>query len=397
MRIGLVLSGGVAKGAYQAGFLKAFNEEFGDNNEIVAISCASIGMFSGYALSAGKVDQLIELWEDIHFDSTPDLLLNVWARNFLKITIHKLLEPGDELKIPVVSPCALLPLAHVSWGKMQGEFQNCWYNFFHGSIAFPFLTGAPRLYRYQFAIDGGAVDNIPVLPFVLDKSLDCDLIMIVHFEASYTVRNRYSARGIPIIEYDISQGSFLRRHSFHFQNSLIKTYIQDGYRYGKRICSELFNKGQHDLPTLLAVARRHHNEEFGMRMNSRGTFETFVQRLNEFLYPLISFNFIKIRELKDKKPRKERRAEKRALRKAKRAEKKRLQEEKTALQKAREYAEELSPAEETQYGIVMDSVGEDISEKEFSKVAEYYGDNGNESEAEKSNPEQKKDKIKEKF
>lgn len=53
MNIGLVLSGGVAKGAYQAGFLKALEEEMGSNH-ITSISCASIGLFSGYAFAERK-------------------------------------------------------------------------------------------------------------------------------------------------------------------------------------------------------------------------------------------------------------------------------------------------------------------------------------------------------
>ena len=55
MKIGLVLAGGIAKGAYQAGFIKALKEELGDSNEIVAISCASIGFFGAYALDRKSV------------------------------------------------------------------------------------------------------------------------------------------------------------------------------------------------------------------------------------------------------------------------------------------------------------------------------------------------------
>ena len=306
MRIGLVLSGGVAKGAYQAGFLKALKEELGEGNEIVAISCSSIGIFSGYAYSAGKLDTLEELWNGIHFDTLPDFILNVWARNFLDITLHRLAEPGDNLDIPVISPVLCMPLPHLSWGEMQGELQKKWMPFMLGGMAFPILTGGIRFYRYQIAVDGGAVDNIPILPFILDKSWNLDLILVAHFESSYTVRKRYAQAGIPIVEYDISNGSALKRHSFRLQHVIISECIKDGYKYGKRICSELFAKGRNDLPTLLRVADRHRKEEFASRINNRFTFETFVQRLNEILYFLILPNRIKVRELKDRKRKKKR-------------------------------------------------------------------------------------------
>lgn len=49
MNIGLVLSGGMAKGAYQIGVLRAISEYI-PISEIKYISCESIGVFNGYAL-----------------------------------------------------------------------------------------------------------------------------------------------------------------------------------------------------------------------------------------------------------------------------------------------------------------------------------------------------------
>ena len=47
-KIGLVLSGGLAKGAYQLGVLKAINELV-RLEDIVAISASSVGTLNAYA------------------------------------------------------------------------------------------------------------------------------------------------------------------------------------------------------------------------------------------------------------------------------------------------------------------------------------------------------------
>ncbi|MBE6886568.1 MAG: patatin-like phospholipase family protein, partial [Ruminococcaceae bacterium] len=53
--VGIILSGGMAKGAYQIGVLNALSEYF-SQGQIKAISAASVGVLNGYAFAAGKMD-----------------------------------------------------------------------------------------------------------------------------------------------------------------------------------------------------------------------------------------------------------------------------------------------------------------------------------------------------
>jgi len=48
VRVGLVLAGGMAKGAYEVGVLKAITN-FIPKEAITHMSCASIGVLNGYA------------------------------------------------------------------------------------------------------------------------------------------------------------------------------------------------------------------------------------------------------------------------------------------------------------------------------------------------------------
>lgn len=65
-KIALVLSGGGAKGSYQAGVLKAINDRLDLDYDV--ISGVSVGNLNGVMMAQGKVDELVEVWKEITND-----------------------------------------------------------------------------------------------------------------------------------------------------------------------------------------------------------------------------------------------------------------------------------------------------------------------------------------
>ena len=63
MNIGLCLCGGGAKGAYQAGVIKALYDR--GINKFNAISGTSIGAINGYFIFTDNVEKLEEMWTNI--------------------------------------------------------------------------------------------------------------------------------------------------------------------------------------------------------------------------------------------------------------------------------------------------------------------------------------------
>lgn len=294
MNLGLVLAGGVSKGAYQAGFLKALREEDASQT-ITAISCSSIGLFSGYAFSAGKVDLLNEIWSSLHFDSSVDLMLNIWFKHLLRDIISSIVKEDDVLSVPVYAPIVYLPFLHMDYGKMYGRYMKKWKPFVAGAVSYPFLTGL-HFFRGQITFDGGAMDNIPVFPLL--KYENVDAILVLHFEPGWRPRKKYLIHNIPVIDFDISiSDGIYRKHSFDFYSDTLKARIDTGYRYGKEICGKLFAGGKNSLEELCAAAEEQKQLELRLRRSSAATFETWVQRLNEFFYPYVSNGHIKLREL----------------------------------------------------------------------------------------------------
>jgi len=307
VNVGLVLAGGVAKGSYQVGFLKALSEEKSCN--ITAISGASIGLSTGYAYSAGKMDFLDALWRSIHFDSTADLAYYSCFKHYFRDLLDALILESDVLRIPIYSPICYLPLLHMRYCKLYGPYDKHWKPFMQGAMGFPGIAGGFHLYRGQIAVDGGLMDNIPLQPIVANE--EPDFILVLHFEAGYRPRKIMTESGIPIIDYGISLRNLFRKHSFDFHSDTLRSRIESGYEYGKDICKLLFNDGKNNLEALLAAAEVRRLQELPLRAENR-TFETWVQRMNELLYPLVKGRGATVYEIRTKQKSKEKRRAKHA-------------------------------------------------------------------------------------
>ena len=136
----------MAKGAYQAGFLKAFEKLYGRDN-ISCVSGASIGALNGYAFCADKTEHIYDIWKSIHFDSVSDVMHNVWFHHFLSDSVHSIVSENDELKIPLYVPICYYPIVHLNYCRLYGKYNKKWYNFMRGAISFPFIAGAPKFYE----------------------------------------------------------------------------------------------------------------------------------------------------------------------------------------------------------------------------------------------------------
>lgn len=282
MKIGLVLSGGLAKGAYQAGFLRAITRR--PQLNITAISASSIGLLSGYAFAADKTDLLYSMWQDMHFDSTADLLFSVWFKHFLRDKVKILISESDEVKVPVYAPVCYAPFLHLDYCRMNGKYQPKWYSFVRSAMSFPLVSGGIRFFRGQIAVDGGLMDNIPVQPLLFNE--DLDLILALHFEAGYKPRKNYIEKGIPILDYDVSLHNMFRKHSFDFHNETLVSMLQSGEEYGDEICTEVLGNGEFTLEQIKQAAEQKRTSEKQLRLDNI-TLDTWVRRANEVLYPLI--------------------------------------------------------------------------------------------------------------
>lgn len=173
MKIGLVLSGGGARGVCHLGVIKALNE-FGV--KIDYLSGTSAGAITGALYSYGyEPDKILEIitttsffkslriawtWKGLlNIDGLQDVLLKYLPQNSF-----------DSLKIPLVVAATDIKRGRVEYFS-QGELIPA----LLGSSCVPAVFN-PFRYNGLLYIDGGILDNFPVKP-IRDK---CDVIIGSH-------------------------------------------------------------------------------------------------------------------------------------------------------------------------------------------------------------------------
>ena len=171
--VGIVLSGGGARGAAHLGVLKALNEL---NIKVSAISGVSAGAIVGVLYAAGYSPEYIlaELKKQSYFGIT-----NIaWQKDgffsmaSLRKKLHELIKQDDfeGLRIPLS-----ITATDISTGKSIIFSKGPLFDVIIASASVPVIFQAVSYESYQL-LDGGILNNLPVEP-LLGK---CDIIIGSH-------------------------------------------------------------------------------------------------------------------------------------------------------------------------------------------------------------------------
>lgn len=202
MRIGLVLSGGGGKGAYQIGAWKAFDEF---NIKFNVIAGTSIGAINGLLMSSVDVNNATNIWlnleEKIGMDSSKlisELTLNDY--NSIYTTFmdpsyceqlvkyggrinETLIEEGINKLLSTANKCENLYVCSTQVKKNpSGEFFNIMKmdkqkskKAILSSTSVPVIFNAVNIGSHYY-YDGGITNNVPIEPVIQS---DCDLIIAI--------------------------------------------------------------------------------------------------------------------------------------------------------------------------------------------------------------------------
>ncbi|MCF7923542.1 MAG: patatin-like phospholipase family protein [Candidatus Izimaplasma sp.] len=211
-KLGLCLSGGGARGAYQVGVCKAL-DELGYFKSVYAFSGTSIGSVNASLLATKTVDEVKKIWvefprEEMNF--VESLMKKIRTKDFSMVkkgvadikTLDKLLTENldleklkDKLVYITLSPAGLseegtLGILKASFKHyIQGE-RKVIYSPLHkqkkkdinkqiiASCSIPFIFPPVNIDGKQI-FDGGLYDNIPIKPLV---DVGCDTIIIVNLQ-----------------------------------------------------------------------------------------------------------------------------------------------------------------------------------------------------------------------
>ena len=269
LNIGLVLAGGGAKGAYEAGVFKAL-WELDIIRRVTVVSGTSIGTINGLMLSMNDGKVMDESWSNIsysRFINNENKIRDINIKNLIKrdANVDKEKKLADIFKrndIGLLSQSGIKSFIedYVDFSVIRESKKTlyaCAYNvdlekpeYFKlndyddkkaldiciASCAVPFLFKPIIINDYKYA-DGGInnpqyrsqnADNVPISPL---KEHDCDIIIVVHLSYKQPI-NREGFEGKHIIEiYSSTQLELIGGiGTVNIRPSVLNQHIELGYR-----------------------------------------------------------------------------------------------------------------------------------------------------------------------
>ena len=235
MNIGLVLSGGMSKGAYQLGALRAIRE-FIDPSQVKYISAASIGALNGYAFTSDNLDVGAFMWHSLNLTHNRVLVTTILRSDFLTEVIRRLAKKEPACKKMYV-PLLNIKTRSVFYTDITEKRTEELRDYLTASVAMP-AVNHPVLIDGLNLYDGALIDNIPVFPLM---KLSLDYIICIHFdEYNYTFESQYFDNKIVKINF---AGDKKLSDSMWFVRGDVKTMEEQGYRKAKAIMEFVFADG----------------------------------------------------------------------------------------------------------------------------------------------------------
>lgn len=255
MKIGLVLAGGGARGAYQIGAIKALNE-LSINKYINIVSGTSIGALNAMLFMTMDIEKSIDIWNKINKeDILPTNENNLTIRstllhlgmnnmNFIKKYMPKAIAGGnisrdglitimDKIDFSLVKKTNIICYAACTesiqlktrYFKVNDYEEEDIRKILLATSAIPMIYECEKIENVSY-LDGGIVDNVPIQPVYGEN---CDVIIVVHLakESSIDKRlypNTYIVEISPTVMED---GLF--EGTLDFDKFMAKKRMQTGY------------------------------------------------------------------------------------------------------------------------------------------------------------------------
>lgn len=246
MKIGLCLSGGGAKGSYQAGVIKALYDN--GVKEITSLSGTSIGAINGYYIFTENVENLEKVWINIQKTSENDVkIVDNTVDNSPVIDGLKGLNNNSDNKInfyvnyiDIEEQRVFEKVVNLSSMDKEKGLDSVKY-----SSLLPYNPNGKLPLKEQFVkdvqeglydgtkLDGGLVRNTLIAPLIEDN---VDKIIIISTRHDYTIpeeiKNVYKEEDIIVVR---PKTIFEANDTLRFENEFCTRMFQEGYEIGKSL------------------------------------------------------------------------------------------------------------------------------------------------------------------
>ena len=223
MRIGIVLSGGMAKGAYQIGALKAIKELI-PSHHIKHISASSVGALNAYAYSAEKLEQAEEIWKNTASQGSRAFITKMLRSSYLQQSISDICSENDYFDNDLYITLLNSKKMTVGYHNIKNVNPILYKDYIKASVAMPIYNYPVQINESRY-YDGALIDNIPIFPFM---KLSVDLIICIYFDSyCYKFENEYLDN--KILKLTFSKDKFFKE-SLVFEKDSIDYMILEGYK-----------------------------------------------------------------------------------------------------------------------------------------------------------------------
>lgn len=277
MHIGLVLSGGMGKGAYQVGALTAIDEFF-KPSEFEYVSAASIGTLNTYAYLTNNLSKAREIWKSINLKGEKRFITSVLKSTFLQDIITTIISP-EKINNNFYVPLLDLESKELLYYNFKDISSNEVDSYLRASIAMPFYNKGIVLGR-KTLYDGAIVDNIPIYPVLKH---DLDYIICIYFDDfNYIFEDNIADNKIIKLTFPDDK---IISNSINVNHDAITYMMVEGYNRTKRILSDIFFNGTNDLNAIYKKIEQINSNEDKKKIRITG--DVVVTNMNKVLKKVV--------------------------------------------------------------------------------------------------------------
>ncbi len=272
MKIGLILSGGMAKGAYQVGALRAIGEYLSPS-DIQYVSVASVGIVNAMAHFSGQLDWAENKWLHINDKKEKLFLSSVLKSQYFADLVDEASHfpvPIEKMYVPILN----IPSREVIYPNLANETPEDKAMYVKAAVAFPPFTKAVKIHGRSY-YDGALVDDIPFYPLI---ACDLDYVICIYFD-SYNYVFETDAFTGRVIKIPFESDSKFLKTSFWFARESIEQMIEEGYQTAKAALDEVFADGVENTERIYEHIRERDARHVGDTMRITG--DVIVSRANE--------------------------------------------------------------------------------------------------------------------
>jgi len=278
-KVGLVLSGGFAKGAYQVGALKAL-QEYIAHDQITCTSASSVGALNAYAFLTGNIELINDIWLRFDFKNFKSFARKYISRSFTADIIKEIVGDGSSPPNNTYITCFNISKLELNYINLADIKTSDVEPYLQASVTMPMLTHAINISGNRY-VDGGLIDNVPVKPLANHK---LDYSIVISFENNNWVFEN-EAIDNRLIKINLSEDNFIK-NSLSFDKESVAHMIKLGYTKTSAILADIFANGIDNCDMIQSKIKTYNAQNGNSKFRLTG--DVIVGNINKLMKKIIS-------------------------------------------------------------------------------------------------------------